>query len=126
VIKELAGILLESLSSEPNIAENKEQLRKLLAQVRQRHLDIFSEVSSDMVNQRGEDGRTGFERLILSLSVVSAVAVLIDYSFMPLPTDEPGFHAINQDGGQSCGPHNSICRLGSKHTHSGGAGSIGG
>lgn len=75
VVKELAKLLLESLSSEPNTAENKEQLRKLLAGLRQRHPEIFSEVSSDMINKRGEEGRTQIEQLVLSLSVVSAVTV---------------------------------------------------
>lgn len=73
VVKELATMLLESLSSEPNTAENKEQLRKLLAQLRQRHTEIFSEASSDIVSRKNEDGRTQIEQLILSLSVVSVV-----------------------------------------------------
>jgi len=79
VIKELARILLESLSLGPDIAENKEQRRKLLSQLRQRHPEIFFEVSSDVVNQRGEDGRTEVEQLILSLSVVSTVTAPINY-----------------------------------------------
>lgn len=78
MVKELAAILLESLSSEPNTTENKEQLRKLLAQLRQRHPEIFSEASSDVVSKRDEDGRTQIEQLILSLSVVSVANGLVD------------------------------------------------
>ena len=125
MIKELARILLESPSSESNI-ENKEQLRKLLAQLRQRHPEIFSEVLSDVVNERGEDGRTEIEQLILSLSVVSTTIIPVDYSLMPPRSDKPGYHTIGRDGGQSRGPHNGINGLGSKHTHGGSAGSIGG
>ena len=125
MIKELARILLESQSSESDI-ENKEQLRKLLAQLRQRHPEIFSEVLSDVVDERGEDGRTEIEQLILSLSVVSAVSVPIDYSLMPLSPDKSGFRTINRDRGKSHGPHNGINGLGSKHAHGGSAGSIGG
>lgn len=78
MVKELATILLESLSSEPDTTENKEQLRKLLAQLRQRHPEIFSEASSDVVSKRDEDGRIQIEQLILSLSVVSVAIGLVD------------------------------------------------
>lgn len=78
MVKELATILLESLSSEPNTTENKEQLRKLLAQLRQRHPEIFSEASSDVMSKRDEDGRTQIEQLILSLSIVSVTNGLVD------------------------------------------------
>lgn len=78
MVKELATILLESLSSEPNTTENKEQLRKLLAQLRQRHPEIFSEASSDVMSKRDEDGRTQIEQLILSLSIVSVANGLVD------------------------------------------------
>ena len=84
MVKELARILLESLSSEPNTAENKELLRKLLAQLRQRHPRIFSEALSDVVSKRDEDGRTQIEQLILSLSVVGVVDELVDMSIVHL------------------------------------------
>ena len=73
VTKELTGMVIESLSSQPNTVENKKQLRTLLARLRQRHPGIFSEALSDVVNERGEDGRTEIDQLILSLSVVSPV-----------------------------------------------------
>lgn len=85
MIKELARVLLESLSSETNTTENREQFRKLLARLRQRHPEIFSEASSDIVNERDGDSRAEIEQLILSLSAVSAVTVPIDYRLMPLP-----------------------------------------
>ena len=78
MVRELATILIESLSSEPDTTENKEQLRKLLAQLRQRHPEIFSEASSDVVSKRDEDGRAQIEQLILSLSVVSVANGLVD------------------------------------------------
>ena len=77
-IRELVRILLESLSLESNPAENKEQLRKLLAQLRQRHPGAFSEASSGVVSKRDEDGRTQIEQLILSLSVVGWVTAFVD------------------------------------------------
>ena len=83
VVKELATVLLESLSSPHNTAQNKEQLRKLLAQLRQQHTEIFSEVSSSVVNKSNEDGRAEVEQVILSLSVVSVVVVSVKYPFMP-------------------------------------------
>lgn len=119
-------MLLESMSSEPNTVENKEQLRRLLAQLRQRHPEIFSEVSSDIVNARDGDGRTQIEQLILSLSVVSVVIMAADHLFIRYPLDEPGFYIINSDGKESCGPYNCIRRLGSKYTRRGGAGAFGG
>ena len=85
MIKELARVLLELLSSETNTTENREQFRKLLARLRQRHPEIFSEASSDIVNGRDGDSRAEIEQLILSLSAVSAVTVPIDYRLMPLP-----------------------------------------
>ena len=124
VIKELAGILIELPTSESDI-ENKGQLRKLLAQLRQRYPEIFSEVLLGVISEKGEEGRTEIEQLILSLSVVSAVTVPNEYSLMPLPPDEPGFHTVDRDGGQSHRPHNGIGRLGSKYTHGGSAGSFG-
>lgn len=126
MIKELARILLESLSSESNTAENKEQLRKLLARLRQRHPEIFSEVSSDVVNKRDEDNRTQTEQLILSLSVVSAMIMPVDHLLMPHHLDKPRFYAVNGDGRQSWRPHNRICGLGSEYTCSGSAKAFGG
>jgi len=84
VIKELARMLLELLSSEPGATENKEHFRKLLAQLRQRYPETFSEASSDALNKRDEDGRAQIEQLILSLSVVGAVVLFADCLFMPL------------------------------------------
>ena len=78
-----------------------------------------------MVHERGEDGRIEIEQLILSLSVVSAVTRPVDYSLTTFPPDEPGFHTINRDGGESRGSHSSICGLGPKHTHGGSAESTG-
>lgn len=75
VIKELARVLLESLSSQPNTAGNREEQRKLLVQLRQRHLEVFSEASSDAIIKSDEDSRPKIEELILSLSVVSAANV---------------------------------------------------
>lgn len=125
MIKELTRILLETPSSESDI-ENKGQLRKLLAQLRQRYPEIFSEVLSEVVNERGEDGRTEIDQLILSLSVVSSETVPIDCSLMSLSPDKPGFRTINRDWGRSRGPHNGISGLGFKHTHCGSERSIGG
>lgn len=124
MVEELARTLIESLTSEPNAAENKEQLRKLLAQLRQRHPEIFSGVSSNEISKRDEDGRPEIEQLILSLSVVGAVITPVGYFLTPLPLDEHRFHTVG--GGESCRPHNSIRRFGPEYTHSGSAGSIGG
>ena len=66
------------------MAENKEQLRKLLAQLRQRHSEIFSEASSDVMSKRDEGGRTQIEQLILSLSVVSVARFAVDLSVICL------------------------------------------
>lgn len=126
VVKELARILLDSLSSEAIDPENKEQLRQLLARLRQQHLKIFSEVSSNVINGRGEDGRAGIEQLILSLAVVSVLAAHVDYFLTPPSLDEPGFRAVGGERGQTCGPHNGVCRFGPKHAHSGSAGTFGG
>ena len=100
MVEELARVLLGSLCSELNTAENKEQLRKLLAQLRQRHPKIFSEASSDVMNKRDEDGRTQIEQLILSLSVVSSgnYCRFVDCLFMSLHLDELGFYSVKGDG----------------------------
>ena len=118
---ELAGILLESLSSQPNTAENKEQLRKLLIQLRQRHPKIFSDASLWAINKSDEDRRLQIEELILSLSVVSTVIVRIEYLLMLLNLDKLGLYVIEWEGGQNCRPYNRICRLGSEYTCGGGA-----
>lgn len=124
VVKELARILLESLSSQPNTTENKEQLRKLLAQLRQRHPRIFSEASLDIVSRSDEDCRAQIEQVILSLSLVSVVAVPVEYLFMSPNVDKPGGSAVNYDGEQGCRSYNRVGRLGSKYTRSGSKRSI--
>jgi hypothetical protein len=126
VVKELAMILLESLSSEPNTVENKEQLRKLLARLRQRHPEIFSEASSNVIGKRNEDGRTQIEQLVLSLSVVSEVIVSVDYLPIPFPLDEFRFYTVDGGRGESCRSHNRICGLGFKYTRSSSAWFVGG
>ena len=119
MVKELARILIESLPSQPNTTENKEQLRKLLAQLRQRHPGIFSEALSDVLNKSDEDCRVQIEQVILSLSVVSAVTALVEYLFMSLNVDNPGRSADIYGGEQSCRPDSCVGRLGPKYTRSG-------
>lgn len=126
MVKELAVILLELLSSEPNTAENNEQLRKLLARLRQRHPEIFSDASSDVVSKKDEGDRGEIEQLILSLSAVSVVTIAVCNLLMPLPLDEPGLYTIKEYGGEGFRTHNSICRLGPEYTNRGSTGSIGG
>ena len=126
VVKELAMILLESLSSDINTVENKEQLRKLLARLRQRHPEIFSEALSNVIGKRNEDGRTQIEQLVLSLSVVSEVIALVDHLPIPSPLDESRVYTVDGGREESCGPYNRICGLGFKYTHSSSAWFVGG
>jgi hypothetical protein len=91
VVKELTRILLESLSSEKTTAENKEQLRRLLAQLHQRHAGIFTEASMDVIDKSDEDCRAKIEQVILSLSVVRAAFVFVERPLTSPDIDEPGF-----------------------------------
>lgn len=124
MITELARILIESLTSQPNTAENKEQLQKLLVQLRQRYPKIFSEASLDAINKSDGDCRPHIEELILSLSSVSAVTAPLEYLLMTPGVDKPRLYTIHWGRGKFFWSYDRICGLGSEHTRSGGTGFI--
>lgn len=124
MVKELARMLIESLSRQASTTENREPLRKLLAQLRQQHPSIFSEASSDAVNKSDEDHRAKIEQLILSLCVVSVTVAHVEYFFTLPDADEPESSPVNLDGEQSCGPYTRIYGLGSRYARGGGEGFI--
>lgn len=125
VIKELARVLLESMLPQPSTTEDKEKLRKLLARLRQRYPVTFSEVSSDVIEKGDEDRRTQVGQLIVSLSVVSPIAVSVDGSLISFNVDGPRFNDLSEKGRQGRRSSNRVGRLGSKYTGSSRAGFVG-